>query len=261
MKKKDSLLRRSLYRLLPFKNYLWVLSKIYLYSYRAGMLKSNSFFEYQHFLDKIIKKGDTCIDIGANLGYFTVPLSKLAGREGHVYSVEPVKPVLSVLRSNAGQLKNVTIMPYALGQENKTIRLGNNSLSRKGYIASGSHFVLDKDKAGEVETDIEFEAEMRRPGELFSGLDRLDFIKCDVEGYEIYILPEMEPLIMKHRPLLMVETSGEKRVKLLDFFDKCNYVPFILKDGLMHKAGEHEKRDLIFIPSEKTGSFRDYISN
>ncbi|MFO8055566.1 MAG: FkbM family methyltransferase [Bacteroidales bacterium] len=259
MPKRAGFIRKVIYKMLPFKTYLWVLSKIYFLSYKAGMLKSSDFFGYQYFIKKVVQKGDVCIDIGANLGYFTVPLAKLAGKEGKVYAVEPVKPVLEVLRMNTKGLDNVEILPYALGKENKKIRLGNDSLKAKGYVASGSHYVLENEGDTEEKPEMEFDAEMKKAGELFSKLKRLDFIKCDVEGYEIYIIPELKPLILKYRPVLFVETSGENRAALLEIFSNNDFSPYVLKQGLMHKVRGDEKGDLIIIPSEKEERFSAYI--
>lgn len=261
MKKKDSLIRKSLFKILPFETYLWVLSKLYLNSYNSGILRNNPFFEYQYFLKNVIQKGDICIDIGANLGYYSVPMAKLAGKEGKVYAIEPVKPVLKVLRANTKKFDNIEILPYALGQENKTISLGNNSMKSKGYIASGSHFILDKNSRANDDVDIEFDAEMRNPNELFSDLNRLDFIKCDVEGYEVYIIPEMESLIMKFRPILFVETNGEARKQIMDLFHKHNFQTFVLKDGIMIEDKGDKKGDLIIIPDEKISDFHRFIRN
>ncbi|MFW6020295.1 MAG: FkbM family methyltransferase, partial [Bacteroidales bacterium] len=259
MKKKDSLIRKSLFNILPFETYLLVLSKIYLYSYKTGILRNNPFFEYQYFLQKVIKKGDTCIDIGANLGYYSVPMAKLAGKEGKVYAIEPVKPVLKVLRTNTKKFNNIEILPYALGQENKTIQLGNDTMKSKGYIASGSHFILDNKSKAKDEVDIEFDAEMKKASELFADLSSIDFIKCDVEGYEIYIIPEMEPLILKHRPILFIETNGEARKKIMDLFHDNNFQTFVLKDGMMHEDKGDKTGDLIVIPDEKVADFNQYI--
>ena len=57
-----------------------------------------------------------------NLGYYARTLSRLAGPAGRVYAVEPVPPILAVLRRNLRRCRNVEILPYALGTENKPDR-------------------------------------------------------------------------------------------------------------------------------------------
>lgn len=242
-----AMIRKLLYRLLSFEQYLYVLSQLYFVSFNTGMLKSNRAYAYPYFLRNLIKTGDTVLDIGANLGYMTVLYSKLVGDSGRVHSVEPVAPVLKVLRKNTRKLKNVTIHPYALGTEEKTILLGNNTRLKQGYVGSGSHFVLDKKLTDATEADQMFEAEMKRGSELFGGLDRLDFIKCDIEGFEIVVLPEMEAILKRFKPLLLVESNTGQRGQLIDFFGGLGYGAYILNESdMLVPTNATDKMDIIF---------------
>lgn len=229
---------------------------MYFISFNMGLLKSNRIYAYPHFLDKIIDDGDVCIDLGANLGYFSVLFSKIVGESGKVHSVEPVKPILSVLRKNTRACKNVTIHPYALGTENKKIKLGNNSVTKRGFIESGSHFVLEDNSNAETE----FDAEMRSGKELFANLDKLDFIKCDVEGYEEIVIPELEELIMKFEPMLLLETWNEARTNMLKFFHERNFESYILIDGWLHPSGDIHNRDILFIPKSRLKRVSKYLA-
>lgn len=71
--------------------------------------------------------------------------------------------------------------------------------------------MLDKPAAGLAL--VEFEAEMRRGSELFASLDRIDLIKCDIEGYELVVMTEMRPLLERHHPTVLIETRGEITVR------------------------------------------------
>lgn len=260
MAKRNSLLRRALYRVLPFRTYLWVLSKLYFLAYRKGLLKGDDFFAYQYFIQNIVNEGDVCIDIGANMGYFTVPLARLAGKDGKVYAVEPVKPVLDILKINTGKLDNVEILPFALGAENKTIRLANDSMKTKGYVASGSHFVLENSNP-QNDKVVTFDAEMRKASQVFKDLKRLDFVKCDVEGYEVHIIPQIMSLIKKFRPVLIIETSGDARKTLINLFKENNFNAYVLHNGKMEPVSTTQHSgDLILVPDEKTHALRSHIS-
>ncbi len=241
-----------LYRYLPFETYLRILSKMYFISFNYGFLRGNRLFAYPYFLKNIVKNGDVCIDIGANLGYLTKVFSKLVGKNGKVYSIEPVKPVRSVLEKNTKCLKNVEILPYALGEENKPIRIENNTFQEKGFVATGSFFVSDKKATQASKSDSEFDAMMKKGSELFNHLQRLDFIKVDIEGYEIVVIPEIEPIIMKFKPMLLIETDGDNRKKLLQFFKVRNYRGYVLNEGVLYPAKEDESWDILFVPEEKS---------
>lgn len=246
--RKGNRIRRILYRLLPLEAYLYVLSQLFFLSFRSGALKKNTIYDYYYFLDQVVKKGDTCLDIGANLGYMSVLLARLCGKKGQVYAVEPVAPVRAVLERNTKHYEQIQILPYALGAENKAIQLGNDSLHRKGFVASGSHFVMDK---ADEQADVTFSAQMRRGSVLFQDLPKIDFIKCDIEGYEIIVLPELQPLIALHRPVLLVETVGDNRKKLLDLFSRLNYRAYELYEGQLLLAKAENTKDILFVPQEK----------
>lgn len=256
--RKGNLIRRLLYRLLPLEAYLYVLSQFFFFSFRSGALKKNKIYDYYYFLDQVVRKGDICIDIGANLGYMSVLLARLCGKEGKVYAVEPVEPVRKILERNTHKYSQIEILPYALGEENKAIQLGNDSLHRKGFVASGSHFIMEE---SEAKVDITFKAQMRRGSELFKHLSQIDFIKCDIEGYEIVVLPELKELINQYRPLLLVETDGQNRQKLLDFFDKIEFMAFELYQGKLFLAKALHHKDILFVPNEQVGRFSSFLGD
>lgn len=251
MTRRGNFIRSILFRLLSFEGYLYVLSKLYFLTFNLGLLKRNELYEYPYFLRKIIREGDVVIDIGANLGYLTKLFSKLVKEEGKVYAVEPVEPVLRVLRRNTKRLGNVHIYPYALGSEDKTIFLGNDTRIKKGFIASGSNFILDGAVTGKNEADVEFRAEMKRGSELFKSLSRLDFIKIDVEGYEKVIILEMESLIVRFKLLMLVETRKENRKEVIQFLKEREYKPLVLHNNLLYPTGETDNQDILFVHKDK----------
>ncbi|PHI19493.1 methyltransferase FkbM [Lewinellaceae bacterium SD302] len=254
------MIRKILYRFLSFEQYLYVLSQLYFTSFNLGLLKNNRAYAYPYFLKNLIYKGDTVIDIGANLGYMSVLYSKLVGDSGKVHSVEPVAPVLKVLRRNTGGLKNVTIYPYALGTEEKTILLGNNTRLKQGYVGSGSHFVLDKKLTDATEADQMFEAEMKRGSELFGSLNRIDFIKCDIEGFEIVVLPEMKDILSRFKPLLLVESNTGQRGELIDFFSGLGYLAYVLdEDNRLVLTNAGEKMDIVFAHPENAERIQAHL--
>ena len=158
--------------------------------------------------------GDTAIDIGANLGYYARTLSRLAGGVGRVYAVEPVPPILSVLRRNLRRCRNVEILPYALGTEDKAVTMANDSARATGYFGTGQNFVND----GGTSAAAEFPARMRRGSELFAGLGRLDFI----------------------------ETGGENRPQIVALFTTLGYAGFTLDRGREIPLTPDTTKDIIF---------------
>ncbi len=251
--------KRMLYKRLPLEKYLTVVSRTFFAGYSLGLGKNSPAYEYPRFLKHLVRPGDTVIDIGANLGYYSRILSRLAGPSGKVYAVEPVKPILEVLERNLRGCSNVGIMPYALGQEDKGIVMCNDSARYTGYMGTGQNRVIDAEEpAG---SELEFEAEMRRGSELFAGLARLDFIKCDIEGYETVVIPEMAPVIEKFMPVVLIETCGPNRMQILKLFREWGYAGYVLKNGrLVSLMREEGDKDIVFVPGHRHGDFTELIA-
>jgi hypothetical protein len=78
-----------------------------------------------------IKKGDVVLDIGANIGYYTLIFAKLVGEEGKVFAFEPEPTNFSLLEKNVeiNGYKNVVLIQKAVSNETGKIRL---------YLSKGS---------------------------------------------------------------------------------------------------------------------------
>ena len=119
-------IRRILYRTLSFEQYLKTLSRMFFIYYRYGIGRNSEAMEYPHHLCNLVASGDTVIDIGANLGYYSRILSELVGDNGKVYAIEPVKPILNVLKYNLRNSNNVRLYNCALGDSNELITMRND---------------------------------------------------------------------------------------------------------------------------------------
>lgn len=237
-----ALIHRLLYRALSLESYLGVVSRLYFLCMRLGIGRHSEAMEYAYHLQKLVKAGDTCIDIGANLGYYSRPLSKIVGTHGKVYAVEPVPVIGKVLRRNLKGCHNVEILPYALGEESRPITMSNSSALETGYFGTGQNRVDDSP----MQQATTFEAQMRRGSELFAEVERIDFIKCDIEGYELHVMSEMRPLLEQHHPTILIETGGENRSKIIGIFKEMGYEGFTLASGREVTLDEASTKDIIF---------------
>ncbi len=236
-------IHRLLYRLLPLKGYLRVVSRMFFFTRALGIGREGRVLEYNYHLPQLVKRGDVAIDIGANLGYYTRPLSDIVGAEGRVYAVEPVPIIFDVLKRNVAGRKNVTLLNYALGSEERTIEMANDSVAAAGYFGTGRNFVSDGELSGEA---IRFTAQMRRGSELFADLERVDFIKCDIEGYERVVIPELKPLIECHHPTVLIETDGDTRHEIIKMFADMGYRAYMLEAGREVALDKESDKDIIF---------------
>ena len=246
-------IHKILYRMLPLESYLSAVSRLFFLWQRLGLGRYAPETEYVYHLPRLVREGDVCIDIGANLGYYARTLSRLAGPEGRVYAVEPVAPVRKVLSRNLHRCINTEIVPYALGAERKPVRMGNDSAREAGYLGTGRNFVNEAGAAA----DMEFTAQMRRGSELFGGLGRLDFVKCDVEGYELVVMREMRPLLERFRPVVLIETGGENRPQILALFAELGYEARILDHGREVPLPPGSGKDIVFRPATRPDTPRN----
>lgn len=236
----EKAIRSLLIRLLGFENYLRLVSRIYLQLTRAGLLHNK--YPELFYLTKLIKPGSTCIDIGANVGYYSVFLSHCTGVNGHVYAVEPVDLFARIFNSNtrALALDNITLHQTALGANNGKVRMGTPVI--KGVLRHGlTHVLADGEDSSNMKC---YDVPMHVPDELFGNLEKIDFIKCDVEGYEIHLFPHLMRTLHKHKPVLQIEISGTENVyAMLTMLKPVGYKPHGLQNDTLVPLTELEARN------------------
>lgn len=253
-------LKRLAYRKLSTYNYLRLLQKGYFAAYKTGLLKFSSAYKYHYFVRHLIRKGDIILDIGANLGYYSKLFARWTGPQGHVHSVEPVKIYNEVFRKATTGYPNITLYPYALGTEEKEITLV--SPLHDGYMHTGlPHICNSRTTEQPSEHELTFPAQMKIASQLFGSLERIDYIKCDIEGYEVVVLTDLKEVIATRRPLVQVEISGNNHAALFDLFREIGYTPYRLhgKKLYPYTASLQEEGDFLFIPREDTRT-SDFIS-
>jgi len=255
MKRLKSLLRNMLGQ----KNYLRLTSAMFFRYFNKGLLKNNPSYYSHYFVRHLIQPGQTVIDIGGNLGYFSYIYSGLVGKQGKVYTVEPIELYREVLEKNVNPLGNVQILPYALGEGDGTLLMGNPSEDKHRH---GLMRVLQKDEAGHLNANERYEVQMKHPLHLFETLGKIDYIKCDIEGYEIPVIPLMQPLIAKQLPIMQIETDGDNKTKILDMMWALNYKSFYADKDKLQPITTHQQAvigDLLFIPSHRVAEFQKFM--
>jgi len=252
-------IKKTLYKLLGVKNYLIVVSRLFFISYSMGLLKKDKTFDCHYFIKNLIKNGDHVIDIGANLGYYSRLFAKLVGPDGKVFSVEPVTLFRKILKINTSGFRNTTIIPYALGTEdNKSIEMGIPKSNK--YLRHGLTRVLDKNEKEIFE--FTFTEKMFTPVSIFGKFERCDYIKCDVEGYEIHIISQLEFLLKPFQPIIQIEIEPINRKSIGSFLASLSYSAFYLKDELLFPVGDHLEEiegDMFFVPENKMKLVEPYL--
>jgi hypothetical protein len=131
----------------------------------------------------------------------------------------------------------------------------NDSSRYTGYMGTGRNYILETEDEERDNLHMEFEADMRRGSELFESLERLDFIKCDIEGYEGVVIPEMAPVIQKHLPVVLLETGGALRRQMIELFRGWGYAGYVLVDGRLVSVMRAPEKDIFFIPGNRITNY------
>ncbi|HEV7332970.1 MAG TPA: FkbM family methyltransferase [Flavisolibacter sp.] len=256
--------KRLLFKFLKIDGYLTVVQKSYLAGLKLGLLKSNPSYQWHYFVSSLVKEGDHIVDIGANLGYFTLQFAEKVKNSGHLYCVEPVAPFQKQLKKLIDGKPNITLLPFAFGEENdKQVTLGiPTEFQQLGYLRHGTTTLLHG--GNQADGTYSFAATMKRGSELFANLPKLDYIKCDIEGYETVVLPEMQSVLQKYKPIVQLETWGDQLRTMYRFFKNLGYQTFYLENGtLFPLENKPESRwgesDLLFVPAEKTESIKPFL--
>lgn len=241
--------KKYLFEHLSLENYLRFLQRSYFLLYRTGMLRKNPEYAYHYFVKKLVRPGNTVIDIGANLGYYSLLFSEWVGSAGHVYAVEPIELYNRIFMERAARRRNITLLPYALGDEEKEVLLVTSP--RTGYLRTGLPHIYDAGKDGRVEEqEFTFEARMKVPSELFASVKRVNYIKCDIEGFEYVVLSQMREMIGRDKPRLQVEVWKENAAPLYGMLLELGYRAYRLEEGRLAEIGRADdmgEGDILFI--------------
>jgi len=244
------LIRRLLVKLIGIKAYLKLVSKTYLKLTNLGFFKSK--YPELFFLDQLIQPDWVCIDIGANLGYYSNRILRNI-KTGKLIAVEPIPLFAEIWKSNISSLKSdKELLNIALGDETQMVKM--SIPIQDGVVRHG---LTKVDDGSNVENAaLSFDVSMKRGDDVFNNLDRVDFIKIDVEGYEQFVLKSIEKLISKTTPIIQIELGGEEnRNNSFDFLTSNSYSPFKLVGEKLTSFDKKELpsliQDLYFVHDSK----------
>ena len=188
-------------------------------------------------LRKIIKPGDICWDIGANIGFYTCLLASQVEDAGAVIAFEPAARTCGYLKENVSlnQFTNVTVVNKGLGDKVEQRQLYYSEAGLAEGTASLKY--ANKRRASERVTLDTIDNRIRE-------LPPPDFIKIDVEGYQLEVLRGGEHCLKTHAPLIMAELKDVGETNRAVFGEIENYVAdlgYHLYDIRKHSVRRCEK--------------------
>jgi FkbM family methyltransferase len=178
-------------------------------------------------LTSLVNLGDYVLDVGANIGLYTLHLSRAVGPHGQVIAVEPDPDNLTILRKNleSNDCSNVVVIPHAFGNKHET---------RKLYQVDKNRGNLSFADLGKTDQSIDVEV---RPGKtvLETLAKQPRVVKIDVEGAEPMVLEGLsydpEVILFEFVPE-QLEALEQNAKALLRRLEEKGYVLYLIEgDG------------------------------
>ena len=188
-----------------------------------------------------VKPGMNVLDIGANIGFYSLLISKLVGESGRVYSFEPDKLNYKYLKQNTNKVKNIIPINAAVGAINGTTKL---------YISQElnvDHHTYDIGEKREY-TSIK----LVTIDDYFKDEVKFNVIKLDIQGYDYYAVLGMIKTIKKSKNVLLVgeywpyglKKAGVNPKEYLSLIKKIGFkITFYEKEAIKNKDEKLNYKD------------------
>lgn len=195
------------------------------------------------WLKKIIKKGDAFVDIGANVGYFSL-LAKSLGAD-KVYAYEPeINNYCYLLKNNTINKYDIISKQYAILDKNKQVNLffcpydsGHHTINQNRGITSYRKTSLFRKIFNPHRKPT------RITGKKLDDIigEKIDIIKMDCEGSEVLALEGMERILIKNKGIkliieffpLLIESMGQSAAQMIEFLLKRGFTIFVIPEYSM----------------------------
>ncbi|MCP9469256.1 MAG: FkbM family methyltransferase [Nitrospira sp.] len=183
------------------------------------LLFSGSFEPVHTEIIERLPPGGVLIDVGANVGYFSIVGAKAVGPGGKVYAFEPVDVIHSILCTNIALngLSNVEAYHLACFSSSGSMAI------EQDWDSGKSHLCLENATDSKVVSVTTVDAFVDQ-----KKLARVDFIKIDAEGSDFEVLKGSRFTIEKFRPKIFIEVNHLSRFggsisDVRRFFEDCRY--------------------------------------
>jgi len=185
------------------------------------------------FVEKNLKEGMTCIDMGANIGYYALLESKKVGVNGKVFAFEPSPANFQCLSKNIklNDVHNMQLYNFACGDKDDFISFIVNDQSNLCRVVEENSAELKKIKNSTVGNVIDvIKIPLKKLDSVIKqeSISKVDFIRMDLEGYEFKAYCGMRESIQKFHPQLLIELhriflGDDVTLQFLEYFEEDGY--------------------------------------
>ena len=249
--------------------YVQAIRFVYLIKFRKHGKKIDPEFD---LLSVFLRDGDVAVDVGSNGADWTYQLNRRVGKTGNVFAFE-VDPYYSVATSLAIQfmgLKGVKCFSFGLSDKQEIVQLEiidnvGNRYSGESRINKKINFKNKKISRVELRTSDSLVAD-------YPELMRSKLIKCDVEGYELFVFKGAQKILSVARPIVIMEvgackSQGYTSKDLFQFFKIRGYLPYgLVVNKKLHITDEQLQLvnaisvNRVIVPIEKMTLIDPYIT-
>lgn len=225
------------------------------------------------FINSFLRKRDTAIDIGANGANWTYYLHQCIGEEGMVFAFEadPYYALATELTIKLLRLKGVHFFSFGLSNRNEQVPLRIADSTGQRYSGLGH---VDKD--ADTNDDNVVMVQLRTLDSMVQEYPRLlqtKLIKCDVEGYELFVFQGTDQILTTSRPFVILEVGsydkhGYTARDVYDFFVDRQYSCFAMVETRTLSATDammnHDEAisvNRVLIPKEKLALLQERCSD
>lgn len=149
-------------------------------------------------LSEWVLPGDWVIDVGANVGHYTLALSERVGRKGRVLAFEPIPKTFELLAATVADASNVTLINAAASDATRVA----------SFDIPAFEWGLENFYAASIRDGGSDASALCLPIDALGLAHRVRFIKIDAEGHEGAVLRGAEQLLLRDRPVLLVEDNS-----------------------------------------------------
>lgn len=229
----------------------------------AGIAKQNLY--EPHVTAEVrrrLRPGAVFVDVGANIGYFTLLAAALVGREGRVIAFEPNPDNVTMLTRSlaANEFVNVDIYPYAVAERAQSCVLQLTLTNSSGILIADA----SAPSRGVQHVSVEAVA----VDDLLRGVRRADLVKMDIEGAEPRAVQGMQELIRTHRPTIITEFCPELLEKIsrvtptayLDQLRAAGYEISVLGPVAPRTTAPQANRDILALHARSGSTHLDLLA-
>jgi FkbM family methyltransferase len=214
----------------------------------GGKLFASGEFEKNETLlcKEYISEKSIVLDIGANIGLHSIYFSSLA-KEGCILSFEPSLTTFKFLAENVANIPNIVPINLAISNEGKVASF---------YHTSDNAYSSLMDTRRKAVVSI-VKVPCMKVDDVVSGLclNRVDFVKIDVEGLEFEVLKGMVEVISKYQPVIFCEiykgeSSNQRPDETVQFLIEKGYRAFVMAQGKLIDYERHNDSlyNYLFLP-------------